>query len=107
RKQPLLHVAPLVRSQLLPDSLALAKFLLLRWAQFIPRFKTLADARLLIGRHILEALVILQKFVLLVRRHFLEPLHGPGRQITVSISAGVHAIASRKLRTAWRTLVDL
>jgi len=34
---------PLVGSQLLPDSLALAEFLLLRRTQFVPGFKTPAD----------------------------------------------------------------
>jgi len=109
RKQPLFNVAPLVGSQLLPDSLALAEFLLLRRTQFVPGFKTPADSRLLIGRQILETLVILKKFFLLVRGQLLETLHRLGRQLihVPSINAGVHAVPPRELRTAWRSLASL
>jgi hypothetical protein len=109
RKQPLFNVAPLVGSQLLPDSLALPEFLLLRRTQFVPGFKTPADSRLLIGRQILETLVILKKFFLLVRGQLLETLHSLGRQLiqVPSINAGVHTVPPRELRTVWRSLVNL
>ena len=110
RKQPLFDFAPLVGSQLLPDSLALPEFLLLRRSQFIPGVETTADSRLLVGRQILETLVILKKFFLLVPGHLLETLHGLGRQAihVPSISgAGVHAVPPRELRTVWRSLANL
>ena len=59
RQQRLLNFAPLLGSHLLPDSLAFAEFLLLRRSQFIPGLQALADSRLLVGRQISEALVIL------------------------------------------------
>ena len=50
RKQRLPNFPLLVGSHLLPNSLALAEFLLLRRIQFIPGLETLADSLLLVRR---------------------------------------------------------
>src|ERR1700680_4352696 len=80
RKQRLPNFPLLVGSVLLPHSLALAEFLLLRWIQFIPGLETLADSFLLVRRETSEALVVLEKFFLSVRRHVLEALEHLGWQ---------------------------
>jgi hypothetical protein len=72
RKQRLPNFPLLVGSHLLPHSLALAELLLPRRTQFIPGLETLADSLLLVGRQISEALIVLEKLLLPVRRHVLE-----------------------------------
>ena len=92
RKQGLPNFPLLVGSHLLPDSLAVAEFLLLRRSQFIPGLETLADSRLLVGRQISKSLVVLQKLFLLVRGHFPEAVKGLGRQVVhvPRVGAGAH-----------------
>ena len=102
RKQRLPNFPLLVGSHLLPHSLALAELLLPRRTQFIPGLETLADSFLLVGRQISEALIVLEKLLLPVRRHVLEALEHLGWQAVhvptaVDIRTGHYIRAVRRL----------
>lgn len=91
RQDHLANLAALLGSEPLEDPFAADEGLLLLGREAVPLLEAGADLRLTFGRQGLEAAVVFEEALLLLRRHFLEPLEPSGGELApLSPALGAH-----------------